>query len=193
MEGMPMPLKPPLNLRGYPPTSWEDISLKDGMKTALRINGVLHEFEIGRDIGPSDTLSYLLREKLGLTGVKIACDQGACGACTVLMDGIAVLSCMKLAVDAHGHDILTVEGLPEDDPLVEAFAEQAEPGYGTAIQCGYCTPGFVMTSKAFLQENTSPTIEEIRLALSGNLCRCGCYEAITRAVQRAAAGSKEVE
>ncbi len=163
------------------------------MKISLRINGVLHEFEMGRDIGPADTLSHLLRERLGLTGLKVACDQGACGACTVLMDGMAILSCMQLAVDADGHDILTVEGLPEDDPVVGAFADQAEPGHGTAMQCGYCTPGFVMTAKAFLQENVSPTTDEIRLALSGNLCRCGCYQAITRAVQRAAAKSREVE
>lgn len=159
----------------------------------MRVNGSWYEFELGRDLEESDTLSHLLRNKLGLTSVKVSCDQGACGACTVLMDGMAILSCMQLAVDADGHDILTVEGLPDDDPLIEAFADQSEPGYGTAIQCGYCTPGAVMSAKALLQENSNPTIDEIRLSLSGNLCRCGCYHAIARAVQRAAVGAKEVD
>lgn len=167
--------------------------VEDASKVRMRVNGAWHEFEIGRDIAPSETLSRLLRERLGLTGVKVACDQGACGACTVLMDGMAVLSCMQLAVGADGSDIVTVEGLADDDPLIEAFAEQAEPGYGTALQCGYCTPGFVMTAKGLLDENPSPTADEIRQALSGNLCRCGCYQAIARAVQRAAAGAEEVD
>jgi carbon-monoxide dehydrogenase small subunit len=167
--------------------------VKHASKVRIRVNGAWHEFETGRDLAPSETLSHLLRERLGLTGVKVACDQGACGACTVLMDGETILSCMQLAVDADGRDVVTVEGLPDDDPLVEAFAEQAEPGYGTALQCGFCTPGFVMTARGLLEENPSPTSEEIRMALSGNLCRCGCYQAITRAVQRAAAGAKEVD
>lgn len=151
----------------------------------IRVNGTWHEFEVGRDILPWHTLSYLLREKLGLTGVKVACDRGECGACTVLMDGKAILSCMTLAVEAEGHDILTIEGLEKDDPLVESFAEQSEPGYGTALQCGYCTPGFVMATKALLNENPKPTVEEIKEALSGNICRCGCYPAIARAVLHA--------
>lgn len=151
-----------------------------------RVNGVWYEFEVGRDVQPSDTLAHLLREKLGLTGLKVACDEGACGACTVLVDGQAILSCMTLAVEAHGHDILTIEGLDEDDPVVEAFAEQCEPGYGTALQCGFCTPGFVMTARALLNENPQPTREEVKEALSGNLCRCGCYAGIAQAVLRAA-------
>jgi carbon-monoxide dehydrogenase small subunit len=160
----------------------------------IRINGTWHAFEVGRDVAPSETLSHLLRERLGLTGVKVACDQGACGACTVLMDGAAILSCMQLAVDADGREVVTVEGLPDDDPVVAAFAEQAEPGYGTALQCGYCTPGFVMTTHGLLKENPAPTMDEIRLALSGNLCRCGCYQAIARAVERAAGkAEKEVD
>ena len=158
----------------------------------IRINGAWHAFEVGRDIAPAETLSHLLRERLGLTGVKVACDQGACGACTVLVDGLAVLSCMQLAVDADGRDVVTVEGLPDDDPVVAAFADQAEPGYGTALQCGYCTPGFVMATHGLLKENPRPARDEIRQALSGNLCRCGCYQAIARAVERAAGiGQKE--
>jgi len=151
----------------------------------LKINGQWHEFEPGRDIEPEMTLSFLLREKLGYTGLKVACDEGACGACTVLMDGKAVLSCMKLAVEADGHEILTIEGLPADDPVIRAFANQCEPGYGTALQCGFCTPGFVMTAKALLKENPKPSAAEIKEGLSGNICRCGCYSGIARAVQHA--------
>ncbi len=125
-------------------------------------------------------------ERLGFTGLKTACDEGACGACTVLVDGKAVLSCMTLAVDAVGHDVLTVEGLDDDDPVIQAFAEQHEPGYGTALQCGYCTPGFVMAAHGLLQENPDPTLEEIKEGLSGNLCRCGCYQGIAQAVLHAA-------
>jgi len=152
----------------------------------IKINGTWHDFELDRDIRPADTLAYLLKEKMGLTGLKVACDQGACGACTVIMDGEAVLSCMTLAVEADGHDIVTIEDLGENDPVVESFAEQCEPGYGTAMQCGFCTPGFVMTAKALLDENPNPTLEEVREALSGNLCRCGCYAAIAQAVLAAA-------
>ena len=152
----------------------------------LEVNGERHAFEVGRDILPSDTLSYVLREKLGHTGLKLSCEEGACGACTVLMDGKAVLSCMTLAVEAVGRDVLTIEGLENDDPVVNAFAEQSEPGYGTALQCGYCTPGFVMSAKSLLNENPDPTLEEVKEGLSGNFCRCGCYPAIARAVLRAA-------
>ena len=154
-------------------------------KISVRINGTWQDFEVGRDIEPSHTLARLLRDRLGLTGLKVACDEGACGACTVLMDGQAILSCMTLAVEADGHDVLTIEGLGEDDPLVEAFAEQCEPGYGTALQCGFCTPGFVMATKGLLNENPHPTLEEVKEALSGNLCRCGCYAGIAQAVFRA--------
>jgi len=151
----------------------------------IRINGQWREFDRDRDVPPSMTLAYLLKEKLGLTGLKMSCGEGACGACTVIMDGKAVLSCMMLAVEADGHDILTIEGLPADDPVVAAFAEQCEPGYGTALQCGYCTPGFVMTARALLDENPSPTLAEVKEALSGNICRCGCYAAIAQAVLHA--------
>ena len=153
-------------------------------RVKITINGTLHEFNIGSDIEPSETLSYLLRERLGLTGVKIACDEGACGACTVLLDGKAVLSCMTLAVEADGHEVVTVEGLGDNDPVIKAFAHQSEPGFGTAMQCGYCTPGFVMATKSLLNENPCPDLNQIKKGLSGNLCRCGCYPAVARAVER---------
>jgi aerobic carbon-monoxide dehydrogenase small subunit len=156
-------------------------------RIGMRINGDWREFERGAEITDSMTLAYLLRERLGMTGLKVSCDEGACGACTALRDGKAVLSCMVLAVEAAGHEILTIEGLPEDDPVVEAFAEQCEPGHGTALQCGYCTPGFVMTARGLLNENPSPSLAEVKEALSGNICRCGCYQAIARAVLAAAA------
>jgi carbon-monoxide dehydrogenase small subunit len=151
----------------------------------IRINGEWHDFQVERDIQPSDSLAYLLREKLGLTGLKVACDEGACGACSVIMDGKLVLSCMTLAVEANGHEVVTIEGLEKDDPVVEAFAEQSEPGYGTALQCGHCTPGFVMAAKALLNVNPRPTLDEVRETLSGNICRCGCYAAIAQAVLHA--------
>jgi aerobic carbon-monoxide dehydrogenase small subunit len=152
----------------------------------MRINGQWQEFELGKDLAPMTTLSAFLRERLGYTGLKVSCDEGACGACTILLDGKAVLSCMLLAVEAEGHDVLTIEGLPKDDPVIVAFAEQSEPGHGTALQCGYCTPGFVMSARALLNENPNPSVDEVREALAGNLCRCGCYAGITKAVLHAA-------
>jgi carbon-monoxide dehydrogenase small subunit len=151
----------------------------------IRVNGEWRSFRLEGDLSPASTLAYVLREKCGFTGLKVSCDEGACGACTVIQDGTAVLSCMVLAVEADGHDVLTIEGLPNDDPVVVAFAEQCEPGYGTAMQCGYCTPGFVMTARALLNENPTPTLAEVKDALSGNICRCGCYAAIAQAVLRA--------
>jgi aerobic-type carbon monoxide dehydrogenase small subunit (CoxS/CutS family) len=130
----------------------------------LKVNGTWHEFKLGHDVFPFESLGSLLREKVGCTGLKIACNEGACGACTVLED---------------------------DDPVVKAFAEQCEPGFGTTMQCGYCTPGFVMATKGLLNENPDPTPEEIRDGLSGNLCRCGCYAAIGQAVLRASKATKD--
>ena len=152
---------------------------------SIRVNNEWHHLELMHDLQPSDTLAHLLREKFGLTGLKISCDQGQCGACTVIMDGRAILSCMTLAVEANGHEIVTVEGLDADDPIIQAFAHQSEPGYGTALQCGHCTPGFVMATKALLDTNPRPTLDEIKEALSGNICRCGCYAAIAKAVLHA--------
>ncbi|AEV30870.1 aerobic-type carbon monoxide dehydrogenase, small subunit CoxS/CutS-like protein [Sphaerochaeta pleomorpha str. Grapes] len=164
---------------------------KPSRELRIRINGMYHTFLLEGDLDNATTLSYLLREKLGFTGLKVACDEGACGACTVIMDGKAVLSCMVLAIEADGHEVITIEGLAKDDPVIQAFAEQSEPHYGTAMQCGYCTPGFVMTAKAFLNENPNPTLAEIKDALSGNICRCGCYAGIAQAVFRAAEKIRE--
>jgi aerobic-type carbon monoxide dehydrogenase small subunit (CoxS/CutS family) len=163
----------------------------EASSVALVVNGSEVVLDTARDFHPSDTLAAVLRDRLGYTGLKVACDQGACGACTVLLDGRAVLSCMMLALEADGHEVLTVEGLPADDPVIEAFAEQCEPGYGTAMQCGFCTPGFVMAAKGLLNENPDPTMDEVKEALAGNICRCGCYPAIARAVLKAAAKAKE--
>lgn len=162
-------------------------------KARIKINGVWHEFRVGVDIEPQYTLSYVLREKLGLTGTKVSCDTGECGACTVLVDGIATLSCMTVALSMDGHEVTTIEGLADDDPVKQAFVNQYEPGYGTAMQCGYCTAGFVMSAKGLLNENPDPTVEEAKHALSGNLCRCGTYPAVLRAVMHAAENMKKAK
>jgi len=159
----------------------------------VSVNGTWHEFGVGKDIEPQHTLAYVIREKLGLTGTKISCDTGECGACTVLVDGKAVLSCMTPVMMVDGREVTTVEGLGLDDVMVRAFANQCEPGYGTAMQCGFCTPGFVMSAKGLLNENPDPTEAEIIHAISGNLCRCGTYPAVARAVLHAAEEMKKAE
>ncbi len=129
------------------------------------------------------TLADFLRERLGLTGTHLGCEHGVCGACTVLVDGVAVRSCLMLAVQARGHQVTTVEGLADGDqlhPVQQAFRESH------GFQCGFCTPGFVMMTTALLQENPHPTEEEIRDALSGNICRCTGYQSIVEGVLRAA-------
>ena len=153
----------------------------------IEINHRMRKFRVGIDLQPSETLAFVLKERLGLTGLKIACDEGACGGCTVLVNNRAVLSCMTLAVEMDGCTVLTVEGLPADDPVIQAFVRQHEPGYGSAMQCGYCTPGFVMAAHGLLNENPDPTLQEVKEGLSGNLCRCGCYPALAQAVLHAAA------
>jgi carbon-monoxide dehydrogenase small subunit len=143
------------------------------------VNGVVHE----RTVRVRQTLGDFLREELGLTGTHLGCEHGVCGACTVIVDGEAVRSCLMLAVQAHDCRILTVEGLGDPEhlhPIQEAFAEHH------ALQCGFCTPGMLMTVYRFLQDTPKPNDEEIRDALSGNLCRCTGYQNIVRAVRAAA-------
>lgn len=144
----------------------------------VTVNGIRERI----DIQPNLTLLQMLREKLALTGTKNGCEAGECGACTVLVDGKPVNSCMMLAIEADGREILTVEGLaPEGQlsPLQEAFVEH------NAVQCGFCTPGMLMSAHALLKRNPSPSEEQIKQALVGNLCRCTGYVRIIRAIRAA--------
>ena len=148
-------------------------------KVALTVNGSRHEL----DVEPRQLLAYLLRDQLGLKGTNIGCDTSSCGACTVLLDGESVLSCTLLAVQADGCEVTTIEGLATGDelhPVQQAFHERH------ALQCGYCTPGFVMAAVSLLKEHPNPSEEEIRIGLEGNLCRCTGYHNIVEAVQAAA-------
>ena len=146
----------------------------------LRVNGVVETVYTE----PWWSLARVLREQLGLGGTKISCETGNCGACTVLIDGLAVKSCLYLAMKARDKEILTIEGLSSENgelhPLQEAFIEHF------ALQCGYCTPGMIMAAKALLNENQSPTEEEVKEGLRGNLCRCTGYTKIIEAVLAAA-------
>ena len=148
-------------------------------KVAITVNGAQHEAEVE----PRQLLVYFLREQLGLKGTNVGCDTSSCGACTVLLDGESVKSCNVLAAQADGAEVTTIEGLASGDelhPMQQAFHEKH------ALQCGYCTPGFVMAAVSLLKENPSPTEEEIRVGLEGNLCRCTGYHNIVRAVEAAA-------
>jgi len=148
------------------------------------VNGQTYELNIGDRPGEVEayhTLSHTIRETLGMTGTKIVCDDGACGACTVIIDGRAVLSCKILTVECDGKEITTIEGLRDQhtgalDPLQQAFIDH------TAFQCGYCTPGMIMSAKALLNQNPSPTEDEVKEALSGNFCRCISHYQVIRAV-----------
>jgi aerobic carbon-monoxide dehydrogenase small subunit len=148
----------------------------------VTVNGITYE----RTVEPRLLLSDFLRHELGLTGTHVGCEHGVCGICTILLDGEAIRSCLLFAVQANGHDLLTVEGLSPtgtaDDlhPLQQAFWEKH------GLQCGFCTPGILMSMIPFLAENPNPTEQEIREALSGNLCRCTGYQFIVEAVQHAA-------
>ncbi len=147
----------------------------------LIVNGEEHKVEVE----PWWSLAYVLREKIGLTGTKIMCNNGACGSCTVLLDGQPVSSCLKLAVLAEGKNITTVEGLANTEagelhPLQETFVKHS------GLQCGTCTPGMLLTAKALLDKNPAPTEDEVREALAGNLCRCGTYKRIVQCVLIAA-------
>ena len=142
----------------------------------IKINGVMEEVLIE----PWWSLAYVLREILNLTGVKVGCETGNCGTCTVLVDGKAIKSCLLLAIKARGKEIITIEGLKDKEdtlhPLQKAFIDHF------AVQCGYCTPGMILAAKALLDENPNPTEEEVRQGLSGNLCRCTGYKKIVEAV-----------
>jgi carbon-monoxide dehydrogenase small subunit len=152
------------------------------MKISLTVNGEPRETEIW----PGESLLYALRERLGLPGSKNACEQGECGSCSVLMDGALVCACLVLAAQADGHELVTVEGVGNDEqlhPVQQAFAETG------AVQCGFCTPGLIVATVDLLARNRDPSDDEIREALSGNLCRCTGYAKIFDAVRLAAGRS----
>jgi aerobic carbon-monoxide dehydrogenase small subunit len=152
------------------------------MRICLTVNGE----ECEADVWAGESLLYALREHLGLPGSKNACEQGECGSCSVLLDGELVCACLVLAAQADGHEVVTVEGLAEDGRLhrvQEAFVETG------AVQCGFCTPGLVVATAALLRANPEPSEDEIREALSGNLCRCTGYAKIFDAVRLAATGA----
>jgi carbon-monoxide dehydrogenase small subunit len=149
------------------------------VRVALTVNGEAHEAEVW----PGESLLFALRERLGLPGSKNACEQGECGSCSVLLDGKLVCACLVLAVQADGHEVVTVEGLADDaglDRVQNAFVEAG------AVQCGFCTPGLVVASYDLLLRSPDPSDDEIREALSGNLCRCTGYAKIFEAVRMAA-------
>ncbi len=151
------------------------------MRQSVRL--VVNGLERVVDVDTTWSLAYVLRNTLGLTGTKIACDVGACGSCTVIVDGRAVNSCLTLAVQAEGQSITTIEGLAVDGklhPLQQAFIDSH------ALQCGYCTPGMLMAAKAFLDKNPHPSEEEVKEAIGGHICRCGSYHNIVEAILIAA-------
>jgi aerobic-type carbon monoxide dehydrogenase small subunit (CoxS/CutS family) len=150
------------------------------VRVNLSVNGERHELELA----PLARLADVLRDELGLVGTKIGCGEGACGACAVLVDGRSVNACLLLAAAAEGHVIETIEGLSRDGltPLQEAFVAE------DAVQCGFCTSGQVVSATALLRAEPAPTADIVRRAMSGNLCRCGCYVKIERAILQTAGG-----
>lgn len=150
------------------------------IRITLRVNGLDHELEVAAHA----TLGDVLYQRLGLQGVRLSCEEGECGSCTVLIDGTPVTACLMLAAQAEAAEILTIEGLGTPDrldPIQQAFID--EHGF----QCGFCTPGFILSAKALLDTDPNPAPEEIATALGGHICRCGSYPNIVRAVQRASA------
>jgi aerobic-type carbon monoxide dehydrogenase small subunit (CoxS/CutS family) len=160
----------------------EDTTLKK--QITLTVNGVKRELLVA----PNELLLNVLRDHLGLTGAKYGCGIGECGSCTILLDGEPVLSCLTLAAAADGSDVVTIEGLVGSDgklhPLQDSFLEHG------AVQCGFCTPGMILTGKALLDENPQPTEEEIRAYIRGNLCRCTGYTQIVKAIQETSSKGK---
>jgi carbon-monoxide dehydrogenase small subunit len=153
--------------------------MKALMDLTLTVNNITYTVAVE----PNLTLTDILRDKLGLTGTKKSCNEGECGACTVLMDGKSVASCLVLAMDAQNRNITTIEGLADGEklhPLQESFVKHG------GIQCGYCTPGMIMSAKALLDENPNPTSLEVRKGISGNLCRCTGYQQIADSILAAA-------
>ena len=147
--------------------------------TRLNVNGQVHELEIA----PDAILADVLRNKLGLHGVRVSCGEGECGSCTILLDGKPVTSCLMLAIQTEGKEIITIEGLSTGEtlhPVQEAFIE--EQGF----QCGFCTPGIILSSKALLETNPEPDADEVAEALTGHVCRCGAYPYIIKSVLNAA-------
>ena len=150
----------------------------------LDVNGQKYDL----NVKPHDTLSDVLRGQLGLIGVRVSCGEGECGSCTVLIDGLPATSCLMLAKQMENKKITTIEGLGTPDnlhPIQQAFIE--EQGF----QCAFCTPGIILTAKQFLEENPNPTAEEVSFAMSGNICRCGAYPFIVKAVLNAAAKMRD--
>jgi xanthine dehydrogenase YagT iron-sulfur-binding subunit len=161
-----------------PPAPPQDMT-EDMIAVWLTVNGRRHRVLVE----PRWSLIYVIRERLGLTGAKVGCERGECGACTVLIDGAPRYACMTLALEAEGTEITTVEGLMHGEalgPVQQAFVEK------DAMQCGFCTPGQVVAAEGLLRAVPEPSIDQIREGLSGNLCRCGCYQHLFQAVARAA-------
>ncbi|HSL17508.1 MAG TPA: (2Fe-2S)-binding protein [Methylomirabilota bacterium] len=161
-----------------------EITDPDAMvRVTLKINGRTHRLLVE----PRWNLLFVLRERLGLTGTKVGCERGECGACTVLIDGRPRYACMTLAVEAEGAEITTLEGLMDGEklgPTQQAFVDE------DAFQCGYCTPGQIVSAEGLLRSNPSPSLDQIRTGMAGNLCRCAAYVHIFKAVDRAAAAKK---
>jgi carbon-monoxide dehydrogenase small subunit len=151
----------------------------------------VNETQYTRDVEPRMLLSDFLRHELGLTGTHVGCEHGVCGACTILFDGESMRSCLIFAVQADGHNITTVEGLAPDKDNLHPLQQSFWEAHG--LQCGYCTPGILMTMIPFLKQNPNPTEDEIRHALSGNLCRCTGYQHIVDAVKLASEKMRELE
>ena len=174
-----------VSLKEAPPAPAQEIEATGNtVAVSLLVNGSTRKVLVE----PRWTLVYVLREVLGLTGSKIGCERGECGACTVLIDGKPRYSCLTLAVEAEGHEITTVEGLLEGgklNPVQQAFAEE------DAFQCGFCTPGQIMAVEGLLRSNPDPTIDQIRVGVSGNLCRCGTYKHIFNAAAKASGLRKQ--